>query len=239
MKGIVAPAPSVECYWFDGQGNQVKDPDRCLQTTALTINSFNIAGILLRIELEVGMPIFTFGKLSAAKRAASAGVDIKRAQLKVAENQLEHDVTRAYWGLKLAREIMYTIQDGNQYLEDAITKIEKDLDDDVGEFTITDLLRLKTSRSEVDVRRSETQKLEDLTKAALSIFIGKASDSFDVDAEAIEALGGESCPWRNMWRSPSRAGQRSSCSRPPSRPATLRWIWRRRGSCRTSCSWRP
>ncbi len=194
VKGIVAPAPSVECYWFDEQGNKVRDPERCLQTTALTINSFDIAGILLRIEFEVGMPIYTFGKLSAAKRAASAGVDIKRAQLKVVENQLEHDVTRAYWGLKLAREILYTINEGSQYLEDAITKIEKDLDQDIGEFTITDLLRLKTSLAEIGVRRGETQKLEALTKAALAIFIGKASSAFDTDTTVIEALDGEPLP---------------------------------------------
>jgi outer membrane protein TolC len=182
VRGLLAPAPGIHCA-----------PDRhdCRQTDAFSVNSFSIQGVLARIELEVGMPLYTFDKLGAAKRAAAAGVEIRKAQVRVSEDKLVLDVTKAYWGLKLAREILYTLKDGRSYVVDAEKKIEKDLEDGEGDFTVTDLLRLKTARAEVDARLPEAEKLERLTLAALATLTGMREKPFDVDTQILEVLAGK------------------------------------------------
>lgn len=187
IEGLLAPAPKLECFNFEGD----RDRTRCVQTTSADVNSFDIAGVLARIRLELGMPLYTFGKLSAAKRAAQAGVTIQRSQLARSQDKVALDVTKAYWGLKLAREILYTINDGMKHLVDAQEKIEEDLDEGEGEYTVTDLLRLKTAHAEVNVRIPEAHKLEKMALAALAILIGKEVGSFDVDTEIISLMEGE------------------------------------------------
>jgi outer membrane protein TolC len=191
VKGLLAPAPELHCLAADGK---TRDPVNCIQTTTLNINSFDIAGVMARVELELGMPLYTFGKLGSAKHAASAGVDIKKAQLQTSQDKLAIDVTKAYWGLKLAREILYTIHEGRTYLVEAEEKIEKDLEEGEGEYTVTDLLRLKTAKAEVDMRLPEAQKLEKLTLNVLATLIGQPLGRFDVDTQVLDVLPGAPLP---------------------------------------------
>lgn len=180
-KGLLAPAPKVAC---------IPGPNLCLQTNDFSINSFKIQGYLARIELEMGMPIYTFDKLGAAKRAAGAGLEMKQEQLRISQESVTQTVTKAYWGLKLAREIIYTVEDGKSYLTDAQKKIEEELESEEGEATMTDLLRLKTFSAEIDSRILEAKKLETLTLATLAAMTGQKQNQFDVDTKVIEVLPG-------------------------------------------------
>lgn len=193
VRGLVAAAPSIDCFNEKGE----RDMNSCVQTSSFDVNSFKVGGILARIELEFGMPLYTFDKIGAAKRAAASGVEIRKAQLTASEDKLDLDVTKAYWGLKLAREILYTIREGQSYLIDAENMIQKDIDEEGGEYTVSDLLRLKTSKAEVDIRLLEARKLEQLTLAALSTLVGKQDPSFDVDTEILDVIPGTPLPLKS------------------------------------------
>jgi outer membrane protein TolC len=191
VRGLVAPAPELACFNADGK---TRDSTNCIQTNEASVNSFKIAGVLARIELEVGMPLYTFDKLGSARRAAGAGVEVRKAQLRMSEDKLDLDVAKAYWGLKVAREILFTIREGLKNLTDAEEKIEKELEDGEGDYTVTDLLRLKAARAEVDVRIPEVEKLERLSLAALATLAGQRERPFDVDTSVIDVLDGRPLP---------------------------------------------
>jgi len=187
VKGFVAPSTEIKCQDRDG------NPDAaCLYTNrnpTSNVSDIAWAGLYGRIDAEFGMPIYTFDKLSSARKAATAGVAISRAQVLTTTDKLVQDVTRAYWGLKLAQEILYTIKEGMQHLDKAITKVEGDLDEGKGEVTETDLLRLKVSKAEVESRVHEARMGEALARATLQVLTGQRERrDFGVDHKVLELV---------------------------------------------------
>ena len=57
-------------------------------------------------------PVYTFGKISAGVTAAESGIAASRSREQGQAAELELNVRRAYWGMKLAREILDAIKDG-------------------------------------------------------------------------------------------------------------------------------
>ena len=190
VRGFLAPVPEIKC-----------DPNarECTRTNASMANvgpMWSFKGVMAKIDLDIGMPLFTFGKMAAVKRAAASGVAIRKEELASAQNRLTVDVTRGYWALKLAREILFTLNEGLGYIVDAEKLVQKDMDEGEGEYTLNDLLRLQTARAELDIRFAEGEKGEALALAALATLTGKQGQGFDVDTAIISVLGDEPRPLR-------------------------------------------
>ncbi len=206
FNAFFAPSTSVHCqrpvedaagnlvYGADGAVITEPDTERCLQTDSYDLDSFKWDSIILRVRLEAGMPLYTFGKISAAKRAATAGVAARTAQVRMARDTLTGRVVQAYWGLKLAREVIQTIKDGRRYLLQAIDKLDRDLDAEEGEGTITDLLELKTAKVEIAGRLLEAQRGEAMALAALTRLAGLDRARFDIDRAPLAPLHQKPAP---------------------------------------------
>jgi outer membrane protein TolC len=206
VKGFVAPSTEISCLkskmqLVDEKGDPILDNNGNPQTTVSCVGTdrnptsdpseISWAGLYGRLDMEFGMPIYTFDKLGSAKRAARAGVAIKEAELLTTIDRIVRDVSLAYWGLKLAREILYTINDGKKYLDKALKKIEEDLEQDRGDATETDLLRLKTATAEVESRIHEAKKGEALAMATLRTLTGQQGKTFGVDDEVLAVMKGD------------------------------------------------
>ncbi|HEY3356938.1 MAG TPA: TolC family protein, partial [Polyangia bacterium] len=145
------------------------------------------AGIFLRTEVNLAWPIYTFGKLSSAIEAARAGVTAGQGRLAQARAQVELQLKQAYYGLKLARELKGTIDEGKGHLDSAYKQIKEQLDEGKGAATVTDLRRLQVLLADVDSRRLEVLRGEALALAGLHALIpvGLPRD-FDIDEEPLE-----------------------------------------------------
>src|SRR6185503_5483661 len=77
-------------------------------------------GLFGGAQLDVTQPLYTFGKIEHARSAARAGLDAQAALADEAAGDAAADAARAYWGLKLARELRYMLEDGI----DEITKAQ-------------------------------------------------------------------------------------------------------------------
>lgn len=185
VTGFVAPSPEVRCQ---------PDRDDCRYTAQVDASSINIAGVMAQIVLEAGMPLYTFDKIGSARRAARAGVELRRAQVRAAQEDVALKISEAYWGVKLARELLYTIREGKKHLDKARDKIEQQLDDDEGEVTVTDLLRLKTFTAEVEAREGEAQKLEDIAIAGVAALARLKHGAFDLDPKPLDLVAGDPAP---------------------------------------------
>ncbi|MBW2731640.1 MAG: TolC family protein [Deltaproteobacteria bacterium] len=188
IKGLVAPSPNITCYDATGAPSS----ERCITTTNPNASWFDIGGIFGRLQVDLVMPIYTFDKLGSARRAAEAGVKARQAQLRAAKAALAYNITRAYWGLKLARESLYVVRNGRKHLVKERARVEKQLDDEEGEVTVTDLLRLKTFTAVVDTRVLEGVKLERVTKTILATLI--RLDSFKLEPSIIAPVSGKILP---------------------------------------------
>lgn len=191
---FVAPGPRAHCAQpLPGEVPPGADPEQWRLThctTGETISStwYKIEGVFTRSELKLVQPIYTFGKITAGREAGEAGVAASREREAGARADLELNVRKAYWGLKLARELLSTLEEGSGYIDDAQKKIEGDLAEGKGTATVTDKLRLRTVRAEVDARMLEARRGAELARNGLIALIGPdAPADLDVDEEALEA----------------------------------------------------
>ncbi len=182
---LLAPSPQQQCFNSAGE----HDTAQCLTTSSPEASLRNVSwsSVFTHTELQLIQPVYDFGKISAGVRAARAGVEVAQEKLAGTRADLELNVRKAYYGLKLAREILDTLDEGGGYVDEAQQKIEKDLSKGTGSSTVTDRLRLRTVHADLDARRLETQRLQGFARDGLRALVGtQAQGDIDVDDAEFE-----------------------------------------------------
>jgi len=187
LSSMVAPVPRVQCY----SNSDGSDPCAKTNFTFKPSETFaaitDLRGVFTRTELKIVQPIYTFGKISAGINAAELGVDASRSKASGQVADVELNVRRAYWAAKLAREMLSMLDEGLEYLNDAQKKIDEELAEGTGNASVTDRLRLRTMRADIEARSLEAQRGADLAKAGLRALIGPgAPTDLDVDDAPLE-----------------------------------------------------
>jgi outer membrane protein TolC len=196
LTSFVAPVPRVEC---EGAMQVMNSDQNMREQSCITTNASpshgalnyltNFAGAYSRTDLKLVQPIWDFGKIAAGVSAAEAGVTVTTGRQDGARADVELNVRRAYWGLKLARELRSMLEEGQGYLDSAQKKIEKQLADGSGNATVSDRLRLRTVRTEIEVRLLEAKRLEEIARSGLRALLNlDSAEDLDVDDEDFEAL---------------------------------------------------
>lgn len=129
-------------------------------------------GPILGVDVRGAIPVYTFGKLRAARRAGRAGVRGARQDRERARAQLRFDVRRAYFGLQLALDIAQMISEGEGRLRSAVRTLQAQIDDEDPDVNPLDQYRLTAALAEVEARKSQALLLEHASRAALSTLTG-------------------------------------------------------------------
>ena len=152
--------------------------------TEFSLNKVSFNQVFTRTELRLVQPVWDFGKISAGVAAARAGVDVSREREAGARADVELNVRKAYYGIKLARELIATLEEGSGYIDEAQKRIESDLAKGTGNTTVTDRLRLRVVRAEVDARIQEAKRGEAIARDGLRALLGPDTPAdLDVDDE--------------------------------------------------------
>jgi outer membrane protein TolC len=187
LTGFVTFAPTIRCLDSYDLTTANRNETRCVHTSsALELGDLSIGGVWLNLQLQLAAPLYTFGKLSAAKAAATAGVEAKRAEIKKAEGDVYLQLVKAYWGVKLARELKYTIRVGRTHLDSAVTRLEKEIAKGEGDSTLADLLRLRTHVAEVNSRTIQANSGEVIALAGLATLTGLPENQLEIDSKIID-----------------------------------------------------
>jgi outer membrane protein TolC len=188
LLSLLAPSPSIHCRAADGGPGSATDCATTFNTEA-SITNVNWNQVFTRTEVKLIQPVYDFGKISAGVHAAEAGVSVSREREAGARADLDMNVRKAYYGMKLAREILDMLNEGSGYVDDGIKKVDKDLSKGTGTVTVTDRLRLRTVRAELDARLLETKRLGDLARDSLRTLLGpEAPADLDVDDDPFEPI---------------------------------------------------
>ncbi len=124
------------------------------------------------IGVEGAIPLYTFGKLQAARAAARAGVRAAEQERGRARARLLYDVRRAYYNLQLALDTLQMIGEGQGKLEQAVEQLEERIEEGDPDVNEHDRWRLSTTLAEVEGRRSEAVRLERTARAGLETLTG-------------------------------------------------------------------
>ena len=118
LTSFVTAVPKIGCV-NDAEGHCVattSDPSHHSPLDAIT----KLAGPFSRTELKVIQPLYDFGKISAGVEAAENGVVALRHKQAGTAAEVELNVRKAYWGRKLARELLDALEEGTSYIDDAL-----------------------------------------------------------------------------------------------------------------------
>jgi outer membrane protein TolC len=124
--------------------------------------AWNFQGVFGGAQLDVTQPLYTFGKINHARAAARHGLDAQRALANEAAGDAAADAARAYWSLKLARELGYMLEDGIE----TITKAQAGFDDRK-DVTIQDRQRVAVLLAEAKAQRADAAQGEAQALAGL------------------------------------------------------------------------
>jgi len=134
-------------------------------------------GVFGGAQLDLTQPIYTFGKIQHARSAARAGLAAQQALADEAAGDAAADAARAYWGLKLARELGYMLEDGIEQ----ITKAQAELDKRKS-TTTQDRQRVAVLLAEAKAQRADASQGEAQALAGLRALTNTADADID-DAE--------------------------------------------------------
>jgi outer membrane protein len=188
LLSVLAPSPKVHCLNEMGLPSVKMDgiSQDCVQTTTGEASITEVAWtrVFTRTEIRLIQPVWDFGKISAGVAAARAGVGVAQERQAGARADVEQNVRKAYWGMKLARDVLDMLDSGSGYVDDGQKRLDKDLEAGTGNVSVTDKLRMRTVRAEVDARILEAKRGQGYARDGLRTLLGlQSSDDIDVDDE--------------------------------------------------------
>lgn len=139
----------------------------------------------MRVDFWGAIPLYTFGKIDAARQAAEAGVRVSEWDLEKVRQLARMDVRRAFYGAMLARDMRYLAKEIDGYLKKAIDGISKKLDKGDTSVEEMDRLRLQVYRDELVARAQEADKSEAYAMAGLRFLTG-VQTNFDIPDEPLK-----------------------------------------------------
>ncbi|HUS31680.1 MAG TPA: TolC family protein [Kofleriaceae bacterium] len=162
-------SPEIQC-----------DNADCTRTSPQNF-AFKFSGFFGGASLEFTQVLYTFGKASHGLAAARAGVSAQKSLADEAAGDAAVDAARAYWGLKLARELGAMLEDGIEQIEGAQKGFE-----DRKDVTIEDRQRVAVLLAEAKVQRAEAAQAEAQALAGLRAIT--ATPDADIDEDELLAV---------------------------------------------------
>ena len=141
-------------------------------------------GPFLQLGLSATLPLYTFGKISSANRAAEAQVRLGEWDVEKERQQVRSDVQRAYYGVELARDMLSLAADALAKLDDAIAGVRRKLASGDRPDGDAERIRLELNRDELVARIAEARRGESAALAALRFYTGVQTD-FEVPDEPL------------------------------------------------------
>jgi outer membrane protein TolC len=198
LTSFLAPSPEIHCLDLACTRTDPKDA------------TLAFGGLFGGARLELVQPLYTFGKIDAAIDAAASAARMNEAVAEGVARDLELDAARAYFGLKLARELTQMLEEGLQRISTAHGQVAGRLAQGDPEVTVQDRLRLEAFEAEVVARLSEAREGSTTALLALRALVGDASA--DIDAAPLE-------PFELKPRDPGTDAARAGHLRPELRAA--------------------
>lgn len=138
--------------------------------------------ILNAFKLEMGAPVYTFGRLHLGQVLADLGVDFKTLEKQKKENEIALNLYKLYQGVLLARELKDLIFQGLDSVEGKITELEKE--ETVDQVQI---LKLKVLLYEAERRLQEANTKELIALATMKVLMGLEDDvDFDLKDTSLK-----------------------------------------------------
>ncbi|BDG10370.1 RND transporter [Anaeromyxobacter paludicola] len=148
--------PSASLTFLGGPVPEAKGT--ILHPETSTNRTLDGLGPFVRFELQVVQPLYTWGRLDAARDAADAGVRARELLVTDKVAELQQRVVQLYWGEAAARKLLAIGDD----VEKNLSQVEKQLADalEAGDASVkqADRYRLDLYKAQLRKRRAEASR---------------------------------------------------------------------------------
>ncbi len=168
MQADSAEYPQIEIIALTGPSTEARK-DEFLKTG---ISDSSINGIFGSFSLNVVQPIYTFGKISSYKSAASSGIKVARAGVDKKTSDIILRIKELYYSLLLAKDMRNLLLEIKDELTRSIEKTEKQLAADSPWADEINLYKFRAFLGEVEKNFNETEKGIAFAKDALITSMG-------------------------------------------------------------------
>jgi outer membrane protein TolC len=129
-------------------------------------------GVQAHVDVQVTLPLWTFGKINAGKAAIGHLVRATEAMLQRARDQAAYDVARAYWGYQTSRNAEAAVQKVRDRLKDAQETARKLLAQKSEQISRADAMKLDYLAEEIEAQHASTLKSRALAITGLRLLVG-------------------------------------------------------------------
>lgn len=172
--------PKLDLTWILGPSPEARGDALTGETDLTSFNVFN------RAEVTFLQPLYTFGRLGAARDAAMAGIDARTAGAAGSRERLTAQVAEAYYGLLLAHHLSDLADEARTEIGKARDRIDRALEEDEGDYTYTDLFKLDRFVFDVEENGNKVIKGRALIASALKRLMGLGmADSLRLAEESL------------------------------------------------------
>lgn len=146
-------------------------------------------GIFGSADVKVVQPIYTFGRISEAKKAAAHGINVERSMVQQKATEVALEINKYYYGHLAALEGQRLVGEIDGYLKSTMEKTKKLLEAGSEYATELDLYKLEAFQGMLDKYREEANRDLVLSKEALRTFIGLGKNAeFDLKDKTLEPV---------------------------------------------------
>ena len=127
-------------------------------------NDWENWAVFTRAELTATQPIYTWGAINSAVKAAEAGAKSAQYEFSAVKAEAEIQLFDLYYSYLLAMEISRILEDANEQLEQVEGQIEEMREEGNPELEESDVFKFEIFKSEFVTRRVEVQESLDYIK---------------------------------------------------------------------------
>ena len=106
-------------------------------------------GIAVRAKIEFVLPIYTFGKVTAAKHAAWAQIELRKAESKIGDLKLKKEAATIYWSCVMAQSYLDIMEPAMKEIDKVEEKLRDMLYEEKEGVTQKDLNKLLIEKEKI------------------------------------------------------------------------------------------
>jgi outer membrane protein len=148
----------------------------------------SVWGPYLRTQLTLVQPIWSFGKLTHLKSMAEAGIDVGKAQVRMAEDEIRYQTAKAWYTLVFTSQVEEIITEGEEYLDKARKRLDELEEEDADDFDQVDKLRLRVYEAEIATMRMEAARAARLSRYALHLLTGLPEEEIQPSEKRLQPV---------------------------------------------------
>lgn len=133
-------------------------------------------GFTVRAQINALLPVYTFGKISALRKAGEQAAVAGQALKEHAQAETSQQVVEAYYGYQLARQGKASLEEGMQRITDAGNRIDGLLKKESSQVSTLDQFKVRYFKQLIQARQAQAVNGMEVAAAALKLLVGAAPE---------------------------------------------------------------